>query len=507
MITVIQSLGISGIEAYPVTIETFISSGLPGFDVVGLPDAAVRESRERVRAAMKSCGFGFPSGRITVNLAPADTKKEGAVYDLPIFLGLLASAEDGFKVPRDAVFVGELSLGGELRPMVGALPMALAVKEAGFGSLFLPLENASEAAHADGIEVYGARCVEEIIDHLRGVKQIAPSVAGIPAELESETLDFSDVKGQSAIKRALEVAAAGGHNILLEGPPGSGKSMLARRLPSILPEMSREEMFESTKIHSVAGLLSSRNPVLNSRPFRSPHHTVSVAGLTGGGGRNGALPQPGEFSLAHNGVLFMDEFPEFNRAALETLRQPLEDGVITLTRASGTVTYPARFMLVCAMNPCRCGWLGHPIRQCTCTEAQIAQYRSRLSGPILDRIDMRLTVPSLGYDDLVSRGGGEKSADIRSRVERARQIARDRMREYGVECNAQIPAPLVGEICKPDEGGAQLIRMAFNKGMTGRSYDRILRLARTIADLADSEKVLLTHVAEALQYRGENSAQ
>ena len=490
----VRSLGLQGIGGYEVSVEVFMSGGLPQFEVVGLPDAAVRESRERVRAAMKNSGLFFPVSRITANLAPADTKKAGTLYDLPILLGMLVGSGQLPELPADAAFFGELSLMGELRPVCGALPMALCAEKVGIKKLFVPAENAREAAFASGVTVYGVPDVLALVGHLRGAAQLSPAV---PPALDSETEplpDFSEVKGQENVKRALEVAAAGGHNVLLVGPPGSGKSMLSKRLPSILPDMTRGEVIESTGIHSVAGLTDREHPVVSHRPFRSPHHTVSAAGLAGGGSN----PRPGEISLAHNGVLFMDELPEFSSAALEVLRQPLEDGRVTVSRVSGSFTFPSSFMLICAMNPCKCGWYGHPSGRCRCSAADIQRYQSRISGPLLDRIDIIIEVPALEYEELKSRAPAEPSAAIRERV----NAARERQHQRGVVCNARMGAAELREFCSPDAEGDRLLRAAFTAmNLSARSYDRILRVARTIADLDGSGEITAAHIAEAVQYR------
>lgn len=491
-------MGLQGIGGYEVLLEVYISNGLPAFDVVGLPDAAVREARERVRAAIKNNGYRFPVSRMTVNLAPADKKKAGTLYDLPMFIGILAADGDIDEPGDDCAFIGELSLSGELRPVYGALPMAIAAARSGVKKLFVPADNAAEAAFADGISVYPVKNVDELLRFMRGEVDIEPVAAPELDTLMEHMPDFSEVKGQENVKRALEIAAAGGHNILIVGPPGAGKSMMAKRLPGILPDMSRGEMIQSTEIYSVAGLTSREHPIVSMRPFRAPHHTVSAAGLSGGG----TSPRPGEISLAHNGVLFLDELPEFRSDVLEVLRQPLEDGEVTVSRVAGTVTYPSRFMLVCAMNPCKCGWYGHPSGRCRCTERDVRRYHSKISGPLLDRIDLIVEVPALDYEELSRRSSAERSADIKKRVNAAREIQRRRFGGDGTMCNAHIGSREMSEICALDAEGEALMHAAFDSmGLSARSYDRILRVARTIADLDGQETISPEHVAEAIQYR------
>ena len=498
MFSKVRSFGVSGVGGYDVAVEVYISNGLPAFEVVGLPDAAVKEARERVRAAIKNNGFSFPVSRMTVNLAPADKKKAGTVYDLPVLIGILSASAE-IKCPgEDCAFIGELSLTGELRPISGALPMAICAMRSGVKHLFVPAQNASEAAFADEISVYPVENIMQLIKHLRGEKLIEKAAAPETKSDEMNLPDFSDVKGQENVKRALEIAAAGGHNILIVGPPGAGKSMMAKRLPTILPDMSRDEIIQSTEIHSVAGLTSASHPIVSLRPFRSPHHTVSSAGLAGGG----TVPKPGEISLAHNGVLFLDELPEFHRDALEVLRQPLEDGEVTVSRVSGTVSFPSRFMLVCAMNPCKCGWYGHPSGKCRCTERDVRHYHSRISGPLLDRIDIIIEVPALDYEELRRRTPSESSVEIKKRVNAARDIQRRRFKSDGSMCNAFIGSRELREFCALTEEGEELMHQAFDSmGLSARSYDRILRVARTIADLDGSEMICPEHIAEAVQYR------
>lgn len=495
MVFTIRSLGLHGVSGYSVSAECDLSSGLPAFNVVGLPDAAVNEARDRVRAAIKNCGFTFPVSRITVNLAPAHVKKSGTLYDLPILVGILCAGGQLKLRDRDCAFVGELSLSGELRPCAGMLPMALQAKREGIRALFVPEDNAAEATLADGPAVYPVRDVAQLVRHLSGEEAIIPAPPWSPSPESDCCPDFSEVKGQDLVKRALEIAATGGHNVLMSGPPGSGKSMLARRLPSILPAMSRQEALETTEIHSVMGLTSRERPLIDIRPFRSPHHTVSPMGMAGGGSN----PRPGEISLAHNGVLFLDELPEFPKEVLEVLRQPLEDGQVQISRASGTVTYPSRFMLVCAMNPCKCGWYGHPSGRCRCTEHEVKKYLSRLSGPLLDRIDLFVQVDALNFEELSQREQAEPSSAIKARVDRARAV---QTRRSGSPCNSQLGRVELDRFCALDEDCQKLMRGAFDRlGLTARSYDRILRVARTIADLERSEAIQPPHLAEALQFR------
>lgn len=499
MFAKVSSIGLFGLNSYAVDVEADVSRGLPAFDVVGLPDASVKEARDRVRSAIKNCGFKFPNAHITINLAPADLKKGGSHYDLPITLAILI-ASGQIKLNLDGkIFIGELSLDARVRPVTGALVMAITANDEGYNEIFLPKENSTEASVVEGINVYGISTLKELLWHLNDIENLKPvrKPDFIIEDIE-EVIDFCDVRGQIRAKRAVEVAAAGGHNLLMIGTPGSGKSMIAKRIPTILPDMTFAESIETTKIYSVAGILDDNHPLIRQRPFRSPHHSISTNGLTGGG----TIPHPGEISLAHNGVLFLDELPEFGRTTMESLRQPLEDGAVTISRVAGSLTYPSNIMLVAAMNPCPCGYFGHPTHSCSCSTTAVRKYLNKVSGPLLDRMDLHIEVQPVDFESLNSEHKEEPYYVIKERVNKARLLQQKRYEGTGITCNARLTPAMLKEYCKLDKDASDLLKNFFEKyGMSARAYDRILKVARTIADLDEKDVIGMMHIAQAIQFR------
>lgn len=506
MLSKVNSCAVIGLDCEPVEVELDISPGLGAITVVGLPDTAVQESKERVRSAVKNSGYIYPATRVTINLAPADIKKEGPAYDLPIAVGVLVATEQLNADLESSLFVGELALNGQLRHTNGILPIAIYAKQKGYKRLFVPKVNEYEASLVEGVDIIPVENLLQLTDHLNGIKIISPAKVHDISDLDEQAdfaVDMAYVKGQEHVKRALEIAASGGHNVLMSGPPGTGKTLLARTVPTILPKMTKEEALEVTKIYSIAGMLPSDKPLISIRPFRTPHHSASAPSLVGGG----QFPKPGEISLAHRGVLFLDELPEFPRGNLESLRQPLEDGVITISRAQGTLIFPAKFSLIASMNPCPCGYLSDPDRDCSCSPSQIIKYQKKISGPLIDRIDLHIEVPRIKFEKLSSDNLAESSKSIRARVEKAREIQQERFKDKKIISNSEMSSQDVKDFCKIEEETLNILKTAISQfNLSARSYYKILKLARTIADLEEQEKIASAHVAEALQYRPRNNA-